>query len=75
VPDALLTTEEVASLQGVTDRTIRTWVKLGRIRPAKRVRGGYLFAASEVRRVMDTPRPRRGRPPVPPQHETLLDAS
>jgi excisionase family DNA binding protein len=64
MPDALLTAEEVAALLGTTDRTVRRWRKSGRLRAAKRVGGAYLFAAAEVARVMQTPRPKVGRPAV-----------
>lgn len=75
MPDALLTAEEVAALMGTTDRTVRRWRETGRIRAAKRVGVAYLFAAAEVARVMQAPRPRQGRPPIPPQAEQLPDAS
>ncbi len=45
---AYYTTREVSRLLGVTDRTVRRWIKSGRIR-AVRVRRKWLIPASELK--------------------------
>lgn len=61
--DELLPTARAAEELGVAPERVRQLVKDGRMTPAMRVRGAYLFSRAEVERVKATPRQRTGRPP------------
>ncbi|WP_375478838.1 helix-turn-helix domain-containing protein [uncultured Jatrophihabitans sp.] len=56
----LFTVREAAAALGIDPRTVHRWVNSGRLTPAKRVGGGYVFAGSEVARAASAPRPRCG---------------
>ena len=46
--DQLLTTPEVAALFGVHAKTVRKWIKQGRLRGVRTPGGGYRVRASDV---------------------------
>jgi excisionase family DNA binding protein len=53
--DPLLTVREVAQRLRVSDKTIRRWIRIGRIRPVKKFsnRAGYRIPQSELARLME----------------------
>lgn len=57
IPGGLLTVREAAATLGVSDLTVRRWIKAGRIQVIDLAphgsRGTYRIAAAELRRLID----------------------
>jgi excisionase family DNA binding protein len=51
----LYTTQEVASILGITDRRVRQLVEQGKAQPVQQIGGTWVFNAEEIERLKSRP--------------------